>query len=325
MQPTLPRRSSRRQRAQEPTRQLNGWTVLAAASAQTNDLPPPYELQAPAVASAATPAVDDSVTLRFDVPAKDTGTVQTLNFGLGVPYSVGYAEICRVMGLDPLSAHLGYKWDNEGARAVVHSLANAGEWEHCLESGVGMTERARKRTVICKIQNVDPQFPATGKRKYGASSTRPEGDTPLSYTDHYRRLKEHLKCALHEGALCFVSPVDEHHHPVDLMHATLWAKQISLGNATLSSPPDCSLFEDFDLPAPKRVRSESPDSEAESSTCAASSIHVHINLGKLYGGGSSQRAPLATVTTIHADNTVSVSYPPVHVHTAGDEENSFHS
>ncbi|KAJ7640201.1 hypothetical protein B0H17DRAFT_1216656 [Mycena rosella] len=87
----------------------------------------------------------------------------------------------------------------------------------------------------------------------------------FDFTKKHRQLKTHLVCATHKGELCFVSSVDGHHHRVDPYQVSLWAKEISVGNATTARPPENIVFQDFFAPAAKRARTVWAGADASSS------------------------------------------------------------
>ncbi|KAJ7119859.1 hypothetical protein C8R44DRAFT_878247 [Mycena epipterygia] len=149
----------------EHTRQQDGWTVLALPPGADagDEVPPPYTPEAaaqtvPDPIPAATTA--PTVTLSFDIPINSNiigvqPVTQTKNYSRDIPFAVGYGEICDVMGLDPATTSISFKWDNERANVPTHRLATAVDWENCLESGIGMMQRARTRKVVCMIRNLN--------------------------------------------------------------------------------------------------------------------------------------------------------------------------
>ncbi|KAJ7123521.1 hypothetical protein C8R44DRAFT_875711 [Mycena epipterygia] len=145
----------------EHTWQQDGWTILAPPYDQSAaELPPPYTPEAAPSATAAIPAAATGTTLLFDIPINSnvigvTLITRTKNYGHTVPFAIGYGEICKMMGLDPSTACIGYKWDNEKTNVPTHGLLNATDWKNCLESGIGQTWRARTRTVTCMIKNLN--------------------------------------------------------------------------------------------------------------------------------------------------------------------------
>ncbi|KAF8148747.1 hypothetical protein K438DRAFT_1779524 [Mycena galopus ATCC 62051] len=310
----------------EHTQQQDGWTVLVPPAAAT-ELPPPYtpEDNAPPAAIPVAPAG----TLPFHIPTNSNiiGAVpvtQTRKYASDVPFAVSFPAICSIMGLASSRACLGYKWDNEKANAPIHQLSNAGDWSTCLDSGIGMQARARTRTVICIVKNLNlpeettptmASAPSTsttaGGKKRKSSGNSPNGKT-YDFTQEYRQLKKNLECAMHKGQLCFVSHVDGHHKEVDREHASLWAKEITIGNASFTKPPENIMFQDFFLPAPKRARNTC-DTRADSSTnpCAPT-IHVTVNTGSSNRVSPSpprpRRSPLSTITAATA-NTNNMDIP----------------
>jgi hypothetical protein len=71
-----------------------------------------------------------------------------------VAFNTAFVEICCIMGLDPSNARIGCNWDNDKSNAPVHAVLTAADWKECLESGIGMTKRARARKVTCIIKNI---------------------------------------------------------------------------------------------------------------------------------------------------------------------------
>ncbi|KAJ7433972.1 hypothetical protein FB451DRAFT_1195762 [Mycena latifolia] len=187
------------------------------------------------------------------------------------------------MGLDPSTAQIGFKWDNEKSNIPVHGLLTAADWKDCLESGIGQTERARTRKVACLIKNLNlPQETAavakTGKKRKvpgTPSSPSSNGKKTFDYTKEYRELKNHLACVAHKDHLCYVHS-DGHHIHVEPTQTSLWAKEISVGNATKARPPENIMFQDFFLPERKKARTTR--SESSTNPCTPT-IHVTVNTG----------------------------------------------
>ncbi|KAJ6607853.1 hypothetical protein B0H10DRAFT_1955897 [Mycena sp. CBHHK59/15] len=225
---------------QEHTQQQDGWTVLAPpphSPEPADELPPLYTPDAPPAPAPAAAATGP--TLNFEIPINSNVVgaalvTRTKHYGRGVWFSVAYVEICNVMGLDPSTASLGYKWDNEKANTVIHELSNATNWRDCIESGIGQTQQARTRKVVCMIKNLKlleetvPSASAvagTKKRKSASTSAADERKT-FDFTKEHRALKAHLSCATHKGQFCYISPVDGHHELVKPYLLLLWAKEI---------------------------------------------------------------------------------------------------
>ncbi|KAJ7665714.1 hypothetical protein B0H17DRAFT_1143275 [Mycena rosella] len=314
----MPSTSSNSSYYREHTRQQDGWTVLVSPPAA--DLPPPYTAQDNAMPAAAPIAPAGPATLPFQIPTNSNiiGAVPvtlTKTYACDVPFAVAFPEICTAMGLPSSRACIGYKWDNERVNAPVHQLSNAAAWTNCLESGLKMQKRAHVQTVVCKIRNLnllEETAPPTAsiatlvaapkKRKSAAHS--PDGRKTYNFTQEYRLLKKSLECATHKDQMCFVSNVDGHHKEVDQEHTSLWAKEITVGNATLSRPPENIMFQDYFLPAPKRRNA--CDNRVDSSTnpCAPT-IYVTVNTsGSSHASPSPprppRRSPLSTITAATA-------------------------
>ncbi|KAK7025621.1 hypothetical protein R3P38DRAFT_2418957, partial [Favolaschia claudopus] len=80
--------------------------------------------------------------------------MRTKQFKQGTPFERVFPAICQVASLDPATAWLGYKWDNDAKSAPVLELATAVDWDNCMKSGFGQMQRARKRHVMCIIHNL---------------------------------------------------------------------------------------------------------------------------------------------------------------------------
>jgi hypothetical protein len=96
--------------------------------------------------------------IQFQIPINSNiigaaPATRTTSYGRDVSFAVAYVELCDMMGLDPATASIGFKWDNEKANAPTHVLANAADWVNCIENGLGQQKRARTRTVVCMIRN----------------------------------------------------------------------------------------------------------------------------------------------------------------------------
>ncbi|KAJ7247708.1 hypothetical protein C8J57DRAFT_1240649 [Mycena rebaudengoi] len=282
----------------------NGWTVLALpppAAHAGADLLPPYTPQPttgiPVAASAPGP------TVAFYIPTNTNviGAVQvtrTKKYGCTVPFNTAFIEICQIMGLEPAAVRIGYKWDNEKVTAPVHRLLTAVDWKDCLESGIGQAKRARTQ------QNLPEETPAvvqTGKKR----------KADIYFMREFWELKSHLSCAKHKDQFCYVHS-DGNHVRVEPSNLLLWAKEISVGNATKTRPPDNIMFQEYFLPkCHKRARTARA---GPSNNLCAPTIHVTVNTG---GGSStvsppspvpSAQTPLTPITTATA-NAANINIP----------------
>ncbi|KAJ7330560.1 hypothetical protein DFH08DRAFT_815453 [Mycena albidolilacea] len=269
----------------EHTRQQDGWTVLVPPAA-TAGLPPPYTPEDNALPAAVTvapaptaAATATAVTLPFRIPTNSNfisavPVTRAREYARDVPFAVAFPKICRIMGLASSRACLGYKWDNEKDNTPIHQLSNAGDRSHCLDSGIGMQSRARTRTpYVLRFYSI-----LSGK-KHKSSGNSPDNKKTYNFTQEYCQLKKKLECAMHKGQLCFMSNVDGHHKEVDWDHASLWAKEITMGHASFTKPPKNIIFQDYFLAGPKRACT-TRDTQADSSTnLCAPTIHVTVNTG----------------------------------------------
>ncbi|KAJ7665516.1 hypothetical protein B0H17DRAFT_1210975 [Mycena rosella] len=295
----------------EHTREQDGWTVLAPPPAAGGDVPPPYTPEAapvvPPPSAVLASTTGTTLPLAFDVPINSNivgaaPASRTTSFTRDASFAVAFIDICNMMGLDPSTARIGYKWDNETSpNKPTHVLGNASDWENCLANGFLQQKRARTRTVVCMIKNMNPAMDTaqyapshatTGKKRKSAESSGPVIRTEES-TDEYRQLKARLQCATHKGRFCYVSTVDGHHVPIEPFNVALWAKEIALGRASRDRPPNNIMFQECFLPSRKKPRLAT----STSSNPCAPTIHVTVNTG----GNTSPprlRSPLATITNI---------------------------
>ncbi|KAJ7174308.1 hypothetical protein C8R46DRAFT_1214515 [Mycena filopes] len=319
----------------EHTAQQDGWTVLVPPPQnppplpENQGLPPPYtpeavETVAPAVAAAT------GTQLAFDVPTNTnvigaTQITRSKKYGRGVPFNTAFVELCETMGLETASAQIGYKWDKEKAAAPVRALATAADWDACLEHGIGLTARARTRQVTCIIHNLNPPEETPGlakrsKKRKGGEPSSPNGSAlngrkTFEYTGEFRHLKSSLACAKHKGH-CYIQP-DGNHKPVSLYELSLWAKEISVGNAKPTRPPENIVFQEFFLPQRKRARTARKTPTPPSNNVGAPTIHVTVNTGS--GSPSTShlrssppaRVPLGAITTATL-NAANIERPTFH-------------
>ncbi|KAJ6472085.1 hypothetical protein C8R45DRAFT_1104286 [Mycena sanguinolenta] len=156
------------------------------------------------------------------------------------------------------------------------------------------------------IRNLDPPKEmalsgVTAAKKRKAASDSPSGKKQFNFTQEYHELKKHLSCVTHKDQLCYIAPMDGHHHPVDREHASLWAKEISVGHATSIRPPENIMFQEHFLPASKRTWKS--QSESMVNPVCAPTIHVTINTGtdsNRVGTSPLHWSPLATITAASA-------------------------
>ncbi|KAJ7928685.1 hypothetical protein B0H13DRAFT_1860258 [Mycena leptocephala] len=258
------------------------------------------------------PFLQEGVMLTFQIPTNSNTigappVTRTKKYGRNVPFAIAFMEICNVMGVDPASARIGYKWDKEGQNVPTRQLANTHDWEDCLATGIGMTQRARVRQVACTIKNLNLPIEtasaanSTGTKRKSAASDKSSGKRTFDFTKEYRELKAHLHCTKHKDQYCYVSPVDGHHHRVEPDNVSLWAKEISVGHATVKQPPENIVFQELFLPARKKARTTNAEASTSSNPYVPT-IHVTVNTGSSGGNVSPpRRSPLATITSASAN------------------------
>ncbi|KAJ7750176.1 hypothetical protein B0H14DRAFT_3513464 [Mycena olivaceomarginata] len=147
-----------------------------------------------------------------------------------------------------------------------------------------------------------PGTRGTKRKSAGGPKDTPKGKRTFDFTKESRELSKRLECSTHKDQSCFVSTADGHHVRIEPMNVTLWAKEITMGNATLTRPPENIMFQDCFLPGRKRARTTRSES---SSTPCTPTIHVTVNTGN---PSPPRRSPLATITTSSA-NTANIGSP----------------
>ncbi|KAJ6617533.1 hypothetical protein B0H10DRAFT_1948247 [Mycena sp. CBHHK59/15] len=258
----------------EHTRQQEGWTVLAPEP-EGPELPPLLYTPDAGPPVHAASAAPDGVTLNFEYPINSNivrakQVMRSKKYGRNIPFAVGYVKICRLMGLDPSSACLGYKWDNERVNVLVCQLAN--DDSVCEDAKGGFCHQKSAPTAVA-----DSAKPTGTKHKSAGTSGDSNQRKTFNYTRDYRELRARLLCATHKNQLCYVLTVNGHHHWVEPQEASLWAKEISVGKATLNRPPENIVFEDYFLPEGKKSR-RGTTTGSDSNMCALT-IHVMVNTG----------------------------------------------
>ncbi|KAJ7575254.1 hypothetical protein C8J56DRAFT_1063504 [Mycena floridula] len=97
------------------------------------------------------------------------------------------------MGLDVLTAHLGYKYDNEHHRDPDHSLNSAVEWEECIHN-----------------MNLPENVAAISKKRKSGGALSDETDLRMAeLTKKYRTLGAHLWCK-HDKDHCYMKANGDH-------------------------------------------------------------------------------------------------------------------
>jgi hypothetical protein len=174
----LPPRANRNPRYARPpvspqpaTHQQDGWTVLSAERLNDNDEPPPPYDQPPFTQvprddapaqdnapAAAADAVDNGRGIRFEIPINTDiiGAAQHtkyLHIFSNTSFEQAWNELCQNMELNPATAQLGYKYDNERVRDKLHELNDANDWRQCVKGALMQIKTARTRIVTCRIYN----------------------------------------------------------------------------------------------------------------------------------------------------------------------------
>ncbi|KAI0055787.1 hypothetical protein BV25DRAFT_1921523 [Artomyces pyxidatus] len=220
---------------------------------------------------------DTSRTISLSIP-RNTGVqgAAVVRVNLTVPFDIPFPDffdrVCAQMDLHPANAKLGYKYHTDRVRDPPHQLSTAQELREAMEIGWGLMRRARTRVIQMEIHNLSPPPPTAappsrsgGKRKALHDGRVTDGDvandesgTTLSFLREYRELRTHLNCDGHPNRLCYVSPINGEHIPIDNFKLTLWAKKIFQNEASLREPPSTLEFDHV----PKKPRRSGPSPSA---------------------------------------------------------------
>ncbi|KAJ7586707.1 hypothetical protein C8J56DRAFT_891577 [Mycena floridula] len=175
------------------------------------------------------------------------------------------------MGLDVLTAHLGYKYDNERHHDPDHSLNSAAEWRNVSR------------------QNPPENVAAISKKRKSGGADSDETDLCMAeLTEKYRTLGAHLWCEC--KAITRMSKTN-----IKLFGCKNGSAH---GRATLEHPPENIVFQDYFMH--KRQRRSNKSMTAQPSMSA---VNVYVNTRP---GQSSQSHQVGTTS----QNSVTITSPP---------------
>ncbi|KAM6501941.1 hypothetical protein JOM56_001918 [Amanita muscaria] len=124
------------------------------------------------------------------------------------------------------------------------------DYKSALERVHQRAQNARTRAVSLEIKNIAKQdAPKPNSKKQTRKDDVPpsvdhvDSETSTQFKS-FEQLEAATRCESHHGH-CFVSRTGgfDNHHRLDHSEMTLWAKKISLGQATIYNPPHCLNFD----------------------------------------------------------------------------------
>ncbi|KAI0076414.1 hypothetical protein K474DRAFT_1755891 [Panus rudis PR-1116 ss-1] len=153
----------------------------------------------------------------------------------------------------------------------------------------------RQKTVRMEVRNVTKKEGKGKGKKRGrpdSSDADDEAERDVSQLNAFKDLSRHTQCDKHQGHCAPVSVGGiETHRRLSHEEMTLWAKKISLSQATIWNPPHCL---NFDRPPTKKRRS--------STKTKLSTPHLHLTIENRTAAApsSSASASIPEVTTAAA-------------------------
>ncbi|KAG1906587.1 uncharacterized protein F5891DRAFT_975361 [Suillus fuscotomentosus] len=138
---------------------------------------------------------------------------------MSIPLNSGIVGGC--MDLDPADAELGYRFHTIHACDDPHQLSNEQQLHEALEHGRQLIHHFHTQETILELHNLVSNDEAS----------------------EFCELKNKLDCVKHPGTHCYINPASGEHKAQDIYNLMLWAKQISLGEATYDNPPKTAAFD----------------------------------------------------------------------------------
>ncbi|KAF8876599.1 hypothetical protein CPB84DRAFT_1828973 [Gymnopilus junonius] len=166
---------------------------------------------------------------------------------------------CLVVGLlENMSIELAYKIPGEPGKASL--LKTRPDYEAAMSRVCQKALSARSKPVSIEIKNIAKALPSKK-----AAKRKREDDIPPEHSEEldtqlgaYKQLEAILRCELHHGH-CFVDRTNgmDNHRRLSHAEMTLWAKKMSLNEASKYSPPHCLSFDRPPTKKPRRSLSSS--------------------------------------------------------------------
>ncbi|KAJ8582876.1 hypothetical protein M405DRAFT_846184 [Rhizopogon salebrosus TDB-379] len=267
-----------------------------------------------------------SVPLNTGTAGANVSRVQ-MRLPLDITFEDFFSRVCAKMDLDPSGAQLGYKFSTDRVRDDPNQLSSELQLREAMERGERLLNRARTREIILEIHNLRKTHQAASASRRSREEAGLESQDPptsVTFAAEFRELKNRLDCAKHSGKYCYINPISGEHEAQDVFKLTLWAKKISLSEATYDRPPEAAMFDH----ARKKRRTSStlqasPRTEASGSNVPA--IHVHIPpmrgqpLGDVHGRHEVNTSTVLSLLSPSLlgqqcdddDNDETITYPPI--------------
>ncbi|KAI0089837.1 hypothetical protein BDY19DRAFT_905570 [Irpex rosettiformis] len=146
----------------------------------------------------------------------------------------------------PANLQLVYKVTGDSGQWIM--MASDADFRIAMDRLSARASSARTRPVCLEVKNNTPRPKEKGKgvqkrKREDDIPPTPEVDTP-SQLKSFRQLEAATRCDKHDGH-CYLerNMSGETHRSLDHSEMTLWAKKISLGQATVYAPPHCLRFD----------------------------------------------------------------------------------
>ncbi|KAI9429954.1 hypothetical protein H4582DRAFT_2218058 [Lactarius indigo] len=180
-------------------------------------------------------------------------------------------------------------------------LASEYDWADAISRLTGKIRSARTRAVSLEIKNMQdlPHTKARRSKGKGREKRCRDDDIPPAPSpdaarqlDCLIKLQQHLSCNKHSGpgkkTYCLLKKSGENteggHEELTHEEMTLWAKHISLGKATIHTPPNVNRY---DYPSTKKARTVRPTPE----------VHVSVNITPTSEAGNSTTHLVSAAST----------------------------
>ncbi|KAI9452633.1 hypothetical protein BJY52DRAFT_1226005 [Lactarius psammicola] len=177
-----------------------------------------------------------------------------------------------------------------GVSGKLSYLNDEADWESALNSINTKITTARKNAVSLEVRNIAKPSSKASKASSARGKRRREDDAPPPMSEEqgawhtaFKELDNALKCEAH-GGHCFVDRTGgrDNHQRLDHKIMSLWAKKMSLNEATIYTPPNMKGFDRSSTKKPRHSRG-TPE------------VHVAVNIA------SPVPATGASVTSVVSD------------------------
>lgn len=170
-------------------------------------------------------------------------------------------DLCELMGLDPASAHLGFKTSRDKAKDPPRAFKTRDDVKSAIELVVQLKKAARSKAVDMEVINLKapsspPKKAGSGKKRSRAQSTvddDEQSDGVGSNTKELKLLRAALLCSsktcgspgeANRTKFCRVGP-DGVHEPVTPPEMAFWACRMATDpeNVDVNNPPAVGVYD----------------------------------------------------------------------------------